>query len=313
MRRFPEKSLPSVLLFVSALRNADVGLRSDLAFLKGVHASSIAPLSLFFSHNLALSIAAGFARPALQCPRMARSPDSGRLDLAEVFYSVQEEMLAQLAVGGFFEHPSAAGAATEQHWLDLFNRYLPQRYRATPAFVIDSEGRRSRQIDIAIFDNLYSPPLFPHKSGLHIPAESVYAVFEVKPTFSRQWIRDAGEKAASVRALRRTSVRVMSGNLLRAPIRLKPILAGLLATTSVWTPQTFSKNLKAALLATPNRLDLGCSLEHGSFEQAKNITISTQEESLIFFILRLLERLRAQGTAPAADLMKYGRHLESFK
>ena len=75
---------------------------------------------------------------------MPRSPDSGYLDLAEVFYSVQEEMLAQLAVGGFFEHPSAAGTATERHWLDLFDRYLPKRYRSTPAFVIDSDGRRSR-------------------------------------------------------------------------------------------------------------------------------------------------------------------------
>lgn len=74
---------------------------------------------------------------------MPRTPDSGRLDLAEVFYSVQEERLAQLAVGGFFE-------------------------RAAPAFVIDSYGRRSRQIDIAIFDNLYSPLLFPHKYGRHL-------------------------------------------------------------------------------------------------------------------------------------------------
>jgi hypothetical protein len=234
---------------------------------------------------------------------MPRSPDSGHLDLAEVFYSVQEEMRAQLAVGGFFEHPSAAGAATERLWLDVLVRYLPKRYSAASAFVIDSDGRRSRQIDIAIFDNLYSPVLFPHAAGLHVPAESIHAVFEVKPTFSRQWIRDAGEKAASVRALRRTSVRVM------------PILAGLLATTSVWTPNTFSKNLKSALTSIPetNRLDLGCSLEHGAFEQTNNITVSIPEETLIFFILRLLERLRAQGIAPEADLMKYGRHLESFK
>jgi hypothetical protein len=230
---------------------------------------------------------------------MPRSPDSGQLDLAEVFYSVQEEMLAQLAVGGFFEHPTAAGSATERHWLDVLARYLPKRYSAAPAFVIDSQGRRSRQIDIAIFDNLYSPLLFPHESGLHIPAESVYAVFEVKPAFSRQWIRDAAEKAASVRALSVT-----------AP-RRRPILAGLLATTSVWSPQTFSKNLKSAL--TAHRLDLGCCLERGSFEQTRKITVGIPEESLIFFILRLLERLKAQGTAPTADLMKYGRYLESFK
>jgi len=244
--------------------------------------------------------------------QMPRSPDSAQLDLAEVFYSVQEQMLAQLAVGAFFEHPTASGSSTERLWLDVLARYLPKRYSVAPAFVIDSEGRRSRQIDIAIFDNLHSPLLFPHESGIHIPAESVYAVFEVKPTFSRQWIRDAGEKAASVRALRRTSVRVLSGNRLRKPIP-RPILAGLLATASVWTPETFEKNLRAALLSTPNRLDLGCSLEHGSFEQTNKITVSIQEESLIFFILRLLERLQAQGTAPAPDLMKYGRHLESFK
>jgi hypothetical protein len=222
-------------------------------------------------------------------------------------------MLAQLAVGGFFEHPSAAGSATERHWLDLFHSYLPKRYRATPAFVIDSHGRRSRQIDIAIFDNLYSPLLFPHESGLHIPAESIYAVFEVKPTFSRQWIRDAGVKAASVRALRRTSVKVISGDKLRTAIRPRPILAGLLATTSVWTQETFSENLRAALASTPHPLDLGCCLEHGSFEQTTKVKISIPEESLIFFVLRLLERLRSQGTAPAADLMKYGRYLESFK
>jgi hypothetical protein len=235
---------------------------------------------------------------------MSRFPDPGRLDLAEIFYSVQEELLAQLAVGSLFDHPTAAGTAAERHWLDLFNRYLPQRYRASSAFVIDSEGRRSRQIDIAIFDNLYSPVLFPHQSGIHIPAESVCAVFEVKPTFSRQWIQDAAEKAASVRTLLRASV----------PVLPSPILAGLLAATSVWKPATFSANLRSALIEprSTHRLDLGCSLQHGSFEQTKKITVSTPEESLIFFIFRLLERLRAQGTAPAADLMKYGKSLESF-
>jgi hypothetical protein len=92
---------------------------------------------------------------------MPRRPDSGQINLTEVFHRVQQEMLAQLAVGRLFEHASAAGAATENHWLELFDRYLPKRYRASP-LVIDSEGSRSRQVDIAIFDNLYSPLLFPH-------------------------------------------------------------------------------------------------------------------------------------------------------
>ena len=240
---------------------------------------------------------------------MSRSPDSGKIDLAEVFHRVQQEMLAQLSVGRLFEHASSAGTATEQHWIALFERYLPRRYRTAPAFVIDAAGHRSRQIDIAIFDNLYSPPLFPHAPDFHLPAESVYAVFEVKPTLSRQRIRDAGEKAASVRALRRTSAPLIaSGALRRDPIRPQPILAGILATSSVWNAETFAANLRQAVSATPplEHLDLGCSLEHGAFESQKSITVSTPEESLIFFMLRLFERLRAMGTAPAADLMHYG-------
>jgi hypothetical protein len=260
---------------------------------------------------------------------MARSPDSAQIDLAEVFRRVQQEMLSQLAVGRMFEHASASGAASEHHWIELFNRYLPQRYRAAPAFVVDHTGSRSRQIDIAIFDNLYSPLLFPHDSGIHIPAESVYAVFEVKPTFSRQWLRDAFTKAESVRALRRTSVPIISGGNHRARITPRPILAGLLATGSVWTPGTFEANLRPALKDAP--LDLGCCLEQGSFETigktirksaravsrrthpARRIRVSQPSESLIFFILRLLDRLRAMGTAPAADLMQYARGLKSFK
>jgi hypothetical protein len=244
---------------------------------------------------------------------MPRAPDSRQLNLTEVFHRVQQEMLAQLAVGRLFEHASAAGAATEHHWLQLFDRYLPKRYRATPAFVIDSLGHRSRQVDIAIFDNLYSPLLFPHASGLHIPAESVYAVFEVKPTFSRQWLQDAADKAASVRDLHRTSVPVIAGGTKRSAIRPKPILAGLLATGSVWNPATFAPNLRRALSTINGPLDLGCCLEHGAFERTRSVRISHKDESLIFFVIRLLERLRAMGTAPAADLMLYARALRSFR
>ena len=227
---------------------------------------------------------------------MPRRPDSARIDLAEIFRRVQQEMLAQLSVGRLFEHASTAGAATEHHWLQLFDRYLPKRYRSAPAFVIDATGRRSRQIDIAIFDNLYTPPLFPHCAGLHLPAESVYAVFEVKPTFSRQWLRDAAEKAASVRALRRTSVSVIGRPKTTPP----PMLAGLLATTSVWTPDTFATNV----LRARRDLDIGCCLEHGAFEDNH---VSAPDESLVFFIIRLLDRLRTMGTAPAIDWSAYFR------
>jgi hypothetical protein len=248
---------------------------------------------------------------------MARLPDSGKIDLPGVFRRIQQEMFARLDVSGLFEHPTACGAATEQHWLDLFQRYLPRRYRVAPAFVIDSAGHRSRQIDLAVFDNLYSPLLFPHSAGLHIPAESVYAVFEIKPAFSRSVLLDAHRKASSVRALLRTSVPVISASAhssARYAIPPRPILAGILATRALWSARFFESRVRTALASIDHSLDLGCCLAHGSFECFNDaVRFSHPSESLIFFVLRLLERLREMGTAPAADLMRYGSSLQSFK
>jgi hypothetical protein len=202
-------------------------------------------------------------------------------------------MLANLAASEIFEHPTACGAATEQHWLDLLNRYLPHRYQATSAFIIDADGRRSRQIDIAIYDRFYSPLLFNHDSGPHVPAESVYAVFEVKQTLCAKWIADAGRKAASVRQLRRTSAPLLSAGRKFPPKPPFPILAGILSLDAVWAGPF------------PDRVT--ALLRRGAFEAEH---FSAPDEALIYFVLRLLHRLQQCGATPAIDLAQYARHLK---
>ena len=80
----------------------------------------------------------GLVVPTLIDAFMPRKPDSGRIDLIEIFRRVQAQMLSDLSVGGLFEHATSAGTATEHHWINLFERYLPRRYRAAP----HSMGRR---------------------------------------------------------------------------------------------------------------------------------------------------------------------------
>jgi hypothetical protein len=245
---------------------------------------------------------------------MGRHKSTGRIELSGVFRHMQSAMITQAAAGDLIDQPTSCGAITERQWLDLLARYLPQRYCASSAFIVDSEGCRSRQIDIAVYDRLYSPLIFPQADGLHVAAESVYAVFEVKHELTAKWIADAGKKAASVRALHRTSVPVLTGGCPKPAIVPPRILAGVLAPRAAWA--RFRPRLEAALrrLSPDEALDLGCVLGHGSFEITRGqICFSTTEEALSFFILRLLERLRALGTAPAADLMAYGRSLESFR
>ena len=78
--------------------------------------------------------------------------------------------------------------AQPQNWLEMLNTYLPERYKADSAFVMDHRGRLSEQIDVVIYDRQYSPLLFKQDGVLYVPAESVYAVFDVKQDMRRQHI-----------------------------------------------------------------------------------------------------------------------------
>ena len=62
-----------------------------------------------------------------------------------------------------FAHPGTKGDASETVWLDLLQTYLPERYQAATAHVVDSEGAFSDQIDVVVFDRQYSPFIFSYQ------------------------------------------------------------------------------------------------------------------------------------------------------
>lgn len=195
----------------------------------------------------------------------------------------------------------------------MLGDYLPNRYCVSKAFVIDSAGERSDEIDLVIYDRQYSPFLFNQDGAIFIPAESVYAVFEIKQALDGENVAYAIEKAASVRRLKRTSVTIThAGGTFppRAPFR---ILAGLLCFKN-GGGRNLMKHLKAA--PEEGRLDLLCALQGGAVEVdyaadgKASLEASPPESALIFFFLRLLERLQGLGTAPAIDLREYGKALE---
>lgn len=208
--------------------------------------------------------------------------------------------------------PGARGEAAEEDWLRVLRDHLPQRYQANRAFVIDSHGDRSEQIDVVISDRQYSPCLYNQANQLVVPAESVYAVLEVKQDLTKEHVEYAGEKAASVRRLFRTSAPIphAGGKLDARP--LPRIVAGILTYRSSWIPP-FGDSLRLALSELPvdGRLDLGCSLLEGAFEVeyasdgGLAIAVAEGALSLVQFEFRLLKRLQAMATAPAIDYDAY--------
>jgi hypothetical protein len=56
--------------------------------------------------------------------------------------------IARTAIG----HPGDKGDTSESIWISILQSYLPRRYRAEKAHVVDSKGAFSDQIDVVIFD-----------------------------------------------------------------------------------------------------------------------------------------------------------------
>lgn len=237
-------------------------------------------------------------------------------DLRAAFLAKQNDLLSALKVtAAFTPHGTTIGDASEVNWTAMLRSFLPARYGVGPVFAVDSLGRQSHQIDVAVYDRQYAPLWFETPAGvLFVPAESIYAAFEVKPEINKSLAGYAGEKIASVRALHRTSapIRYVEGVYSAQDPSSKPILGGLLAVRSGWTALDGKAGVTALTgLAGDSRIDIGIALDALAFDIAPDGSIAFSEPGtqLIFFALRLFERLQTLGTALAIEIDKYEAHV----
>lgn len=238
-----------------------------------------------------------------------------KIDIREIFLGLQHQMRSRLTLNrSILTHPVAKGDASELEWIEMLSAYLPKRYCVDKAFIIDCEGNLSEQIDIVIYDRQYSPFILKQNGATYVPAESVYAVTEVKSTLNKAVIEYASKKTASVRRLKRTRAPIVhAGGRIDKPKELFDILAGVLTIDGKCTT-----GLKAQLakLRRERFLQFGCSLDHVSFWFKKkegggyHFDKSKQEDALIFFFLNLLDELQQLGTVPAIDLRAYIKTFE---
>lgn len=257
------------------------------------------------------------------------------IDLRELFHGLQQQMLISLKLNReFIGHPGSKGDATEQHWIEFLRAYLPDRYKVDKAIVIDSTGNVSEQMDVVIYDAIYTPFIFKQDGFMYIPAESVYAVFEVKQDVKGN-IEYAAQKIVSVRKLKRTSIGMVASGKTTAARPLTKIIGGILTTTSSYSGNdTVKQQLKE--LKGLQTLDLGCLCDTGSFyvdyneiepegiaptssiednrkyirqvyesRKVKEVTFSDKDVSIFTFFLQLVNYLKFIGTVPAIDINAY--------
>ena len=54
-------------------------------------------------------------------------------------------------------------------------------------------------------------------------------------------------------------------------------------------------------------------MNQASFECTDRVVLSHADEALIFFLVRLVDRIEALGPAPRVDIMRYARKIKSFR
>lgn len=212
-------------------------------------------------------------------------------------------------------HSGAKGDESEAVWIDLLQEYLPLRYQADRAFVVDSAGSFSDQIDIVVFDRQYSPFVWKSKGSTFIPAESVYAVFEAKQSINAANIDYARRKAESVRRLHRTSLPIPHAGGTYPPKPLTRILAGILTLESDWTPPLGDPFHEALNNTNPqDRLDIGCVAAHGHFkyiEEIRSHYVSANDKPATAFLFNLISQLQSSATVPMIDVQAYAQWLRA--
>lgn len=231
--------------------------------------------------------------------------------LEDSYLNRQQSLVAKFREASSLQHGTTVGDATEAGWRSVLKDFLPKKYGVSSGFIIDSFGGQSDQIDIIIHDQQYSPLfLRTPPDNLVIPAESVYAVFEVKQSLNKDHVRYASDKINSVRSLQRTSAPIKHAGgvyAARDPESLR-ILGGILTTRLDWVDISGAAAKQALLNHDDNRrVDIGCALESKSFDisASGDIEFSPSNMQLIFFVMRLYKKLQALGSNLSPNLDRY--------
>lgn len=229
--------------------------------------------------------------------------------LPQLLGDLHERIVRELGSAHVYNHPVSRGDVSEQVWRKLLKNYLPRRYKVTRGQVIDSCGELSGQIDVIVFDRQYTPLVFEHEDQVFIPAESVYAVFEVKQTINAAHVRAAQKKVKSVRCLHRTSLPIPHAGGTYPPKRLIHIYGGILALESDWTTSLSASPLGEYLSSVSDSdfLELGCVARGGYFytDGSRKHKIYDGEKAVTIFLFKLIALLQSSGTAPMIDTEKY--------
>lgn len=130
-------------------------------------------------------------------------------NIIENYKSLEESIVSQLNLSNKC-HGYTTGSSRESIWLQLFEQIIPKKFQIEQSvFIIDSEGRRSKEVDLAIIDHMYTPYIFHYGRLKFVPIEAVAAVIECKSeSIKKEDLKKWCESIESLRTSRNSIARI---------------------------------------------------------------------------------------------------------
>ena len=109
----------------------------------------------------------------------------------------------ELENSNLFTHMGDRGNYREAIIRDFLRPFLPECYGLSTGEVFSGDGKQSAQIDIVIYDAVFSAVLFKHGPQQLFPAESVFGAVEVKSDLTGSELSKACENSRRLKELQR--------------------------------------------------------------------------------------------------------------
>ena len=109
-------------------------------------------------------------------------------------------------------HGTTIGGYREDIWRGMFENIVPKKFSIEQSvFLIDSGGRVSKEVDLAIFDEMYTPYIFKKGRIKFIPIEAVAVAVQCKSkSLNNNELKDWSESIKSLKTSRKAITRQFS-------------------------------------------------------------------------------------------------------
>jgi hypothetical protein len=125
------------------------------------------------------------------------------LKLIQALRNLSSKLNSEFEDSKLFEHSGEKGEFREHIISELLRPFLPDCYGLGSGQIFDNTDKSSNQIDIVIYDSVYSNVLFKNKSSSLFPCESVYGEIEIKSNLTSEELNTSIDNIASMKSLQR--------------------------------------------------------------------------------------------------------------